>query len=412
MAYRKYSLLLVPLTGIAWLSISPAGGQPKQPITGPEASYWIAAETVTGFGAMGAGSSLGALMSGRPEANGQQRLLQLYLGSQVRPSAPPEANHFPPTGLAVGASLPLLSPEKPQAAPRVREYGEHDGPDEPEGRILIYWGCGEKARVGPPVIIDFSKPAANPASMFSGVNMAGLRLPTSEKFETFGEWPNKKSAKKIPSAGSLIGDHIIKANYAPEIRLTLGAANDFLSPLQPRNAALSSGAQQLKWPAIPNAKAYFAGVTGSAGNRDMVIWSSSELRLAAMALPPYLGQAEIARLLDQKVLMGPQQTECVIPGEVAKYAQNGGMLMMTAFGQEADFVFPARPTDPAKAWNIQWRAKVLSKATFMGMLGGENEGEAGQEHQDNQNSQSEPAPPAPEKQKKHSIFQKLGGLPI
>lgn len=406
MSYRKYSLLGLSLGSIIWFINGPAEGQTKQTVTGPEATYWLAADTVTGYGAMGGGFSFGSLMSGGSGMNSPQRLLQLYLGSRGRPAASPDANHLPPAELKVGPALPLLSPEKMQASRSVHDYPESVEPEQPEGRMLIYWGCSEKARAGQPIIFDFSKATTNPRSMFSGVSMTGLEPPSADKFASFGEWPNRKSTKKIPVSGSLVGDHVIKANYAPEIKFTLTAANDFLSPLLPRQTALTGGATMLKWPAIANAKAYFAAVTASNGSRDMVFWSSSEVRIAGMTVPPYLGQAEVTRLLNQKVLMGPQQTECTVPAEVVKAAKEGGMLMMNAFGQEADFVFPARPADPAKPWNIQWRAKAINKATYMGILGDENSDEMTQE-----TSEQQPAA-TPEKRKKKSIFDKIGGLPF
>ena len=56
----------------------------------------------------------------------------------------------------------------------------------------------------------------------------------------------------------------------------------------------------------------------------------------------YLAPEEVARLLQQRVLLAPQTTQCTVPAEVAGGVQ-GASLMMTAFGPEANFSHPAPP---------------------------------------------------------------------
>lgn len=412
MRYRLALWLLMPVGiaagGIASLNVaSAAGEQTRQTVTGPVAVYWLSADTVTGFGAASAGAmSFSALMGGNNPNHGAQRMLQLYLGSRNQPSAPPapnpDANHLPPAILKMGQSLPLLSPEKVQG-----RTVENSVPDDP-GRLLIYWGCVEKARPGQPLIIDYSKPGAKPVDGLAGPGFKGLEPPTAEKWASFGEWPNRKSHKVVPMSGSLVGEHVVKANYAPEIRFTLAATQDFLAPLLPKRSALASGGTMLKWPAIPNARAYFAGVIGNAGKRDTIIWSSSESKMLAMGLPPYIGAAEITRLLNQRLLMGPQQTECAVPAEVIKTVGEGAVLVMNAFGQEADFAFPARPANPATPWHIQWTAKALNKATYMGALADDGGSSDNADNETGKAAEQEAAPPP--KRKKRSVLDGLGGI--
>ena len=69
----------------------------------------------------------------------------------------------------------------------------------PKGRILIFWGCGEHAPAGQPVIIDFSRIAAGqmpPGLWTSSVPMERHVSPASSK--TYGSWPNSDS--KVCSA--------------------------------------------------------------------------------------------------------------------------------------------------------------------------------------------------------------------
>ena len=393
MSYRKAFVILAPITLTPLIALTPVQGQPKQVVTGPEAVYWLVADTVSGFGGMGGGMSLGALMGGNPENT--QRTMQLYLGSKTTPPVTPVANHLPPAELKVGQTLPLIF---------FRKTDESIDERMPEGtppRLLIYWGCGEKVRSGQPFVLDYSKQGAN----VGGATITGLEPPAPYKYPGFGEWPNRKSSTKIPMTSTLVGEHVVKANYAPEIRFSLTAANDFLSPLQPKQSPQTGGATVVQWSAVPNARAYFAGVMSSDDRRDIIVWTSSELRVTTtMGSLPYIGQAEMSRLLTQKVLMGPQQTACVIPSEVVKATKDNGMLTLTVLGQETDFVYPARPTNPAQPWHIKWTAKALNRATYIGMLGNDQGFDAADEEQQQREAE---APPA--KRKKRSVLEKIGG---
>ncbi len=44
------------------------------------------------------------------------------------------------------------------------------------------------------------------------------------------------------------------------------------------------------------------------------------------------------------------------------------MLMFTAFGDEATFIHPARPADPAVTWDQEWFTRVSFKSTRMDMV--------------------------------------------
>lgn len=410
--HRAIYLVPLAIAAGATATLAPstsAIGQAKQTVTGPVAVYWLTADTVSGLGAGMGDLSIGAIMSGASANGAAQRSLNLYLGSTNRPpGAAPEANHLPPAATQVGPSLPLLSPKKSLERIVETQPERYEPDDDPAGKLLIYWGCGERARPGQPLIIDYSKPGAKPADALAGQMFKGLEPPGVERWASFGDWPNRKSNIKIPMSGSLVGEHVVKANYAPEIRFTLGASQDFLAPLMPQRTQLAEGGLMLKWPAIANARAYFAAVTGS-NKRDTVIWSSSESRMMAMGIPPYMASAEITRLLANQTLLGPQQTQCAIPAEVIKATEGSGMLMMNAFGQEADFAFPARPANPAVPWNIQWTAKALTKATYMAMLADPRGNSEEPEEMAPENADGEAAAPPPKK-KKRSVLEGLGGV--
>jgi len=379
----KTSFLLATASFAGLLLSAAATGQPGQ--SGGTATYWMSAETASGLAAMmgtssgggrpSRGSMLGAMLSGRGPGMGGNNPgyvhnLRLDLGSPRRPSGAPQADHFIPAGLNVGPSLPLLSPE-PSAPPTPRPYDMPNSGDGPaNGRILIYWGCGEHARPGQPYEIDL-------ASLRSGrvpPAMAALAIhpmtpPSPASSATFGEWPNQRSRTTIPANGSLVGDHMIRGNYSPDIHFTLAPGQDFLPPIQlTSNTRGPGGAVPLAWNPVANARAYFVMATGAAENNTIVMWSSSEIQFSQMGAFDYLSPEEIARLLAQRVLLQPSTTQCTVPAEVAGRVQ-AASLMMTAFGPEANFSYPARPARPPRGWAPDWTVKLRTRSAYVGMLG-------------------------------------------
>ena len=107
---------------------------------------------------------------------------------------------------------------------------------------------------------------------------------------------------------------------------------------------------------------------GSGGDSTVVLWSSSEAQAAAFALPDYISPGDLARAVENHALMGPQTTSCSVPKEVAD-ASPQGILQMAAYGAEANFVYPPRPSDPKVTWNQQWQVKVRYRSATGGLLG-------------------------------------------
>ena len=65
-----------------------------------------------------------------------------------------EGTHAIPPAMAMGTSLPLIPVERGAAPRKEREPDEWE---KPKGKLLFYWGCGDKVRAGQPRVIDFSK---------------------------------------------------------------------------------------------------------------------------------------------------------------------------------------------------------------------------------------------------------------
>jgi len=350
----------------------------QQKVTGPVAVYWMSAQTQTGFGmpSMGAGGGgrpdTGAMMRAMMGGGGASKTLQLDLGSSQTNGAP-AADHLPPSGLQVGQRLPLLTPK---IEPVQREEKYDNVPEEyrkPKGRMLIFWGCGEHARPGQPYVIDFAKMAdgkQNPANMFRGIDYRPMQPPSPARNRTYGEWPNKETRDMVPSGGSLIGAHTIRGNYSPEINFSLNEDQDFLSALNlTSNSKAPGGWVNLGWNLVGNAEAYYASAIGGGGADDTVVmWSSSEVQTSAFSNPDFLSPGDIARLVANKTLMGPATKTCAVPKEVLDAAPSA-MLQLVAYGGEANFVYPPRPSDPKIAWNQQWAVKVRYRSATGGILG-------------------------------------------
>ena len=193
----------------------------------PIARYTVDAGTTSGMGAMGGGGAAAAMSILRGGGSNQvSHELMLRLGS-TRTATAPAADHFMPQGAGLGASVPLVTPERVSAPPG--EPGQMPQGQMPQGRLLLFWGCGEHAPPNQPVIIDFSKLARG--QIPPGLYAQALNLPDDWRIlqgnaTTYGEWPNSRDGKSVPANASLLGAHRIAGNYSPEINFTLD--DDFM----------------------------------------------------------------------------------------------------------------------------------------------------------------------------------------
>ena len=402
---NRMSVLAAGVSAAVLLAAAPAKDPP------PIANYWMDVSTTSGMGAgmgQGARPDMGAVMA---MMNGGQapvaHSLDLRLASKDKPAAAPKADHLIPPGLQMGASLPLLTPAQ-QAAERA-PTGMPTNFQQPKGRMLIYWGCGEHVSQGQPTVIDFSKmaPGKVPPGMEAMANMAHVVSgPTSAP--GFGRWPNDKDSRAVPAAGSLVGAHKVEANYAPPIDFTLAAGQDFMPGMGLREAgALPSGAMRLQWQAAAPATGYALGLFGANAGGDVIMWSSSNR--AAMPALDYLAPSEVKRLVAAGAILPPSANQCVLPAEVAA-AVPMGMVMGIGYGPEV--FFAEKPKAP------KWTARVRYKTTasvmhgMAGMMGGgmaQSGAAAGQQAQQQDAQQPQP----PKKKRGFGIGDLLGGaIPV
>ncbi|MDE2562246.1 MAG: hypothetical protein KGL48_08365 [Sphingomonadales bacterium] len=344
--------------------------------TPPIARYEMKAGTISGMGAMGgpgggaggkrpgAGAAMSMMFGGG--RNSARHELDLELGSSLAPTGgAPRADHFIPAGMKLGASLALKTP--------VHTAGT-SAPDQfqrPRMRMLIFWGCGEHAPKGQPVVIDFSKLGAGsvPPGLFSSsvpvdnwVNEASSR--------TYGRWPSDDGKYAKPDS-MLPGAHRVVANYAPEMDFTL--SHDFMAALRASSATQAGGSTLLNWSLVPDATGYYAWVMGGKGDgqqmQDVVWWTSSASREFGGGLSDWLSPATVARLVANRTVLSPQTTNCTVPAEVRQAAPNFMYAMIYAYGPEESFAYPPRPASPNVVWHPQWEARIRYRSMTGMMLG-------------------------------------------
>lgn len=369
------------------LMVGPAIAQraPEQVVTPPKQVYWVDVKTNGGLAGMGAGlegrSGLGAAMGAMRNAGQSNASMVLQLGSAEGPSSgTAQAMHTLPSGARIGPQLPLVTPKKAAPTP------SGDAPDaptqqrfqRPKGRLLLFFGCGERAKAGQPIVFDFARIAEGqmPQGLESRVRAARVARFNGDNWRTYGEWPNderRNGRATLPAGASLAGPHLIKGNYTPDINFSLDPAHDVMAPVEfTSNQRNPSGSVALAWRAIPHATAYFAMAIGG-GQDEMVFWSSSEVSSFDGGASDFIPPSEAARLVRERVLMAPATSSCTIPQEAAKAMaggrEGGGFLMFNAYGPEFNMIHPPRPSDPRTPWTQQYAVKARFHSWSMDMLG-------------------------------------------
>jgi hypothetical protein len=263
-------------------------------------------------------------------------------------------------------------------------------------------------------VIDFATMAnGQGAQKFMGL-MRGLAIspmqpPSPQRSATYGEWPNRRSDTSVPPDGSLVGPHLIKGDYTPDINFTLTPEQDFLPPFQmTANQKNPSGSASLGWQPMRGAQGFFATMIGAQGQDQVVMWTSSASQAPAFGMPEYLSNGEIARLVGSHVLMPGSQTECTIPTEAVQAAGRGGFYTLTAYGGEANFSYPARPPSP-QPWHIQWQAKVRYRSSTGGPVGVDLS-RMGQDQDRGQRGQQGQKKPPPKRPGLGSFIPGIGGF--
>ncbi len=336
----------------------------------PYPHYWMSIATTNQSipGMSGQMTGMAALMGGKMGL-GPRRELLLKTESPLVVTDKPQASHVIPPGLNMGASLPLVTPqvEKHEYMPSKGEKPEKL--EKPKVRMLIYWGCGETVGKGQPRVIDTAKMSpADFGKAFAGRSPTRQIPPSAHKGWIYGEWPNSEERTDVPKDSSLVGSHLVKGNYLPDISFVLDKKRDFMEsveflPIQ----ATPSGAMKVEWQPITTAIGYFAAAMGHDQlSGDSIFWSASEVPEIGFALQDYLTPGDVNRFIKEKVVLDASRTTCTIP-PIFKNSQ-GAMLQFIAYGEELNLIHPPKPKDPRQSWDPKWSVKVRLKSTGMTSL--------------------------------------------
>jgi hypothetical protein len=379
----------------------------------PIARYTMDAGTMSGMAAMAAGGNPLALLRG---GGGTAHQLDLRLGSSRAATGAPAADHFMPPAAGLGQSVPLVTPAASGPA-RESIPGTPQG-QMPSAKLYLFWGCGEHAGAGQPVVIDFSKLAKGqvPPGLFaSGVSVPGEWTISQANSKTFGEWPNARNSKTLSGSSSLVGDHRIAGNYSPEIAFHLD--HDFMAPLQPRSAKMASGAYGLTWNGLADATGYYAWAVGAKDMgrgqaTEMVWWTSSATKQFGGTLGDWLSPAAVAKLIAAKTVMPASQTSCTIPAEVTQLGGENMMVQLYGYGPESNFAYPPRPTAKGAVWKPEWVARVRFRSNAMVLLSMPDMGGFSNGARDDEDSASEDQqrPTKPKCKGLKGIAQRAAGL--
>lgn len=379
--------------GVAAIALTPASSQQANRTV---ARYTMDAGTLSGMAAMqaggGRGGGLGSIMNMMRGGNQTAHELVLRLGStRTAANALPAADHFMPQGAGLGASVPLVTPQRGTNEPGGSPSGPQSG-EMPRGRLLLFWGCGEHAGAGQPVVIDFARLARGEVP--PGLYAQGLNLPEDWRVmvsnsTTYGDWPNGQSTQSVPATASLLGAHRVAGNYSPEISFNL--AQDFMPALNPAGTDLASGAVSLRWNGLDQATGYYAWSIGAGQNeRDMVWWTSSSTQAFGGPFAEWISPAAARSYVQAGQLMAPGTTQCAIPAEVRSAGGEAMMTSLYAYGPQVDFSYPARPARAPRGWQPEWITRVRFRSMAMiipGMPGMDSAGTGDA-------TTSEPAAPA------------------
>ncbi|WP_199553731.1 hypothetical protein [Sandaracinobacteroides hominis] len=372
----KFYLLQASVLALA-LAV-PATGQ-SQKVSPPKTVYWMSAATQSGFG-MGSAPSTSDMMRMAMGGGGSSviKTLNLDLGSKLPPSpAPGAADHAVPPGMNMGANLPLRAPKKGTPSQGTEEF------ERPKGKLLLFWGCGETAKPGQPVVFDFARIAAGemPANLFGGERVRLQRPPNASTWPTYVYWPNtdkQNGSRQVPSNASLVGPHKVTGNFAPQMDFSL--QQDWMQGVNMKQQKNASGSVGLQWNVVPGATAHFAQMVAGrdeGGAPVIVFWASSETQTFFSGMSDFISPSEASRLVGKKLLMPPSQTSCAIPKEAVAAAKDAGLILLTSHGPEQNIVYPPRPKDPKVDWVQEWSVKARFVSRTGAIIGMEDMGGAG-----------------------------------
>jgi len=303
---------------------------------------------LTTSGGMGMGGGMAAMFGAMSGGSSVTRSMHLQLTSPNDIPAGYESNHMVPNAMRIGPQLPLRGER--------RSGGDVTAGDErePDGRVLIYWGCSATVPKGQPEVIDFRALAGKVPPEIMGMARQSRSQGKSSSGETSLPprsilWPNAdRDFKGIPAEASAVGEHLVKASFMKDdIRYTITPALDFLEPmnLKARSENLKA-AIPLSWDGLTRSRGWDLQAFGSIGEKEMVIWMAAR---------------------NKNPMLPASQRECTIPEGIFAKSEMA-MLTGIAHGPVQGFSYPPQPPGEKKLPLI-WSATVRVMGYDNVMLG-------------------------------------------
>ncbi|QDX81885.1 hypothetical protein B9N43_11850 [Denitratisoma sp. DHT3] len=304
------------------------------------------------YSGMGAGGMMGMLgsMLGKQGAS-VSKLMDLRLASPTDIPDGYSAEHTVPDGMRIGPRLPLKGERRATGG-----SGGETTRDDPEGRILIYWGCGETVPKGQPQVIDVKTMSKSMSpEVMAMVRQAQVRkgggggmppgagsLPPRTVW-----WPaGDADFKGIPAEASAVGEHVVKASFMNEdIRYTIDGGLDFLEPLNLKASGDLKSPVSLQWDGLARAKGYNLNAVGAA-EKEVVIWMAERNKFP---------------------MLPASQTTCAIPAGIFEKAQMA-MVAEEGVGPTGSFAYPPQEKGKPKKPLI-WTARVRVSTSDTALLG-------------------------------------------
>jgi hypothetical protein len=303
---------------------------------------------LTTSGGMGAGG-MGGMFSMLTGGSSTSRSMDLRLTSPTDLPTSYDANHVVPDAMGVGPKLPLRGERRSGGS------GGGGEPGDPDGRVLIYWGCSATVGKGQPEIIDFramagkvppevAAMARQSRSQGKGGGSEGTSLPPRTI-----HWPGgDPNFRGLSSSASAVGDHWVSTNFMKdEIRYKVTPAIDFLDPMNLKARAENlKAAIPLAWDAVPRVRGWDLQAVGAAGEKEIVIWLADR---------------------NKSPMLPGSQKECTIPEGIFAKSEMA-MANGTAHGPVQGFSYPPQPPGEKKL-PVIWSATVRVMGHDMVMLG-------------------------------------------
>jgi len=317
-----------------------------QSVAAAPVNYEMNMQTLSGMSAGGASGMMSMMFGGK--SSSVSHLLNLRMVSPT--DLPPDysANHQVPDALRIGPVLPLKGVR--------RGSGASDSEGDPDGRVLIYWGCSPTVGKGQPEVLDFRNLSGKVSPEIMAMARQGRSMGKSGGRGAHEEtlppralhWPNSDfDFKGIPDGASVVGEHVVKASFlTPDIRFTLNEGMDWLEPMNLKaRASNTKVAIPLSWDALSRSRGYDLTGVGANGDKEVVLW------LAAHGKSP---------------MLPGNQRECTMPEGIFAKSE---VVMVTAIahGPTQGFAYP--PQKPGEKKPLIWTATVRVKGFDSVMVG-------------------------------------------